>query len=1607
MNKTELKYFEKLQKSRKEDLKVFSKPENRGFLSSVIDKYTESAHFIYELLQNADDALATKAEFRLSKDGLTFVHNGTVRFTISNPDNIIEDRKNGKLGHLNAITYTGFSTKDKEGTINKIGKFGVGFKAVFQYTNTPHIYDDSICFKIEDFFVPYIIEDQAGRRKGETVFYLPFNKEGQNQEKAYFEIANRLCHLDNPLLFLHNLKVVKWKDEEHQGKYSQKVSEERSIRGIDCKFLILENSYENTRRRLWMFSKETDVEGRKFPICVGFYTINGKIDTQNRSNIYCYFPTKQKINVCFVMHAPFVLTDSREGIRELDANDLLFEQLADLAAKSLVCLRDIGLSEGHKPLLDDSLAEIIIVREPKETDIMRHFYRAFNTVLQTEKLFPSRKRGIYLAANEACICPQATLRELLCKEQLMFLTGKKVDFVFEDVRFDEVDIRYYKGIGVEEFTSDKFGEKIGYVFLQAQKISWIKQFYKYLYDHAKPLWKKDTRLYAPTPVLKNKTIILLDDGSFSQLRADIYLNNNGLPDTKAVNQEIIQDDDVRAFFKAFGVKESPEVIVYLRNAILPRYQHDMVSIDNVEELSSDLKLIAAIYKLDSSNKDDILKLIKENWKAVGVNCHGERKLCEIGKLYADEALLRKYFGNNSKVLFLDKSYYQISEEDEEVCANLFSELHFQSVPKVYQNLVAEYHESYLYSTSRCWDSNLASPFKEIFNNAASSLKSYLYQKKYEYYQVVDAMFYDFTMHGLFGALKSIDSIEDSICVWNYIIDVAFNQKQQNPLEILSVIEYRPKYARYSSTFPALSRPSSILNLIREAAWIYDNTGKKCTPQELYVEDIDNRYDNIDKLSEILRIAHSPRFMDDVHLEQCSEETKHEVNLGRLLIAEGFDRYTPEERAEMQKLWENKKRIEGVAEQKRRRSVNNQSSDIFPQDHQKDYTAEELFDGIPEPIKPRNIIRKTPEENLESIEQVQNEALLEAARKQELQEIASNCEKYSFLWYKTLLELEYLNSGEASYGKKGIKISFGKIEADKDSSKMLILRQPSRYIPQELEECSDITVTFYFKNSASKFPLTFEVANVKDYTLRLKCKNESTDKVQFLLNNADWLVRADIETGTLIQLIDTLRSAYNALPYEDAYSFRDNIKRDLHFVFGPPGTGKTTYLAKELKCLMSCEFLNPTTRKTKILVLCPTNKACDVLLQKVIDSYGDNGMDFFCRFKATGEESLEPYLCDSTLPVLMLDKICVISTMARFHYDGFDEADLSEMDWDYIVIDEASMIPIAYVTYVIDRCPHAKIVIAGDPFQIEPIVHEDLWKNENIYTMVELNSFTAPKTVPCNFKITNLSIQYRSVPAIGELFSQYAYNGALSHNRGSASQRPLKLDGFESRAINFVTFPVKSYDSLYQSHHLSTSNVHLYSVLLVFEFMSYLTKQISENHKGVFYRIGVICPYRAQAEMINKIWEQRTLKTENVEVCIGTVHGFQGDECDVILAVYNPPASGMKMFADKTFMNRKNILNVAISRAKDYLFLLMPDKEYESFDNLTEIRMMGKIVVDNNLERSVCSSEKLEGVLFGNSNFIEDNTFVTSHQLTNVYTEPSTKYEIRIDDNSVDVQIMPD
>src|SRR5690606_21961815 len=167
---------------------------------------------------------------------------------------------------------------------------------------------------------------------------------------------------------------------------------------------------------------------------------------------------------------------------------------------------------------------------------------------------------------------------------------------------------------------------------------------------------------------------------------------------------------------------------------------------------------------------------------------------------------------------------------------------------------------------------------------------------------------------------------------------------------------------------------------------------------------------------------------------------------------------------------------------------------------------------------------------------------------------------------------------------------------------------------------------------------------------------------------------------------------------------------------------------------------------KVLVLTPTNKSADVLTKRIIEKMdGDESYyDWLLRFGNTAEEELEnnAVVVDKTFDIRNKPRNTTITTIARFAYDYFqpelldDRLHLKFLQWDYIIIDEASMVNLASIAYVLYQKKDAKFIIAGDPFQIQPITQIEQWKDMNIYDMLQLDKFVDPVTIQHKYEIKN-------------------------------------------------------------------------------------------------------------------------------------------------------------------------------------------------------------------------------------------------------------------------------
>lgn len=551
----------------------------------------------------------------------------------------------------------------------------------------------------------------------------------------------------------------------------------------------------------------------------------------------------------------------------------------------------------------------------------------------------------------------------------------------------------------------------------------------------------------------------------------------------------------------------------------------------------------------------------------------------------------------------------------------------------------------------------------------------------------------------------------------------------------------------------------------------------------------------------------------------------------------------------------------------------------------------------------------------------------------------------------------------------------------------------------MEELADIPLILEFESETKKLPI--EVISLRSFTLRVKLK-PNADMSNILFNEVK---EARITAQNPVFLLDELKNQFSKLELDDDYDMQENLCRNIDFVFGPPGTGKTTYLANEVIISMMKQPEN-----CKVLVMTPTNKAADIIAKKIQEMMGSDTSynNWLIRFSSTDDETIEKsnIFKDKTFDLREIKRSVIVTTIDCFPYDFFmpngERHYIRNQRYDYIIFDEASMIPLVKIIYPIFHRQPKKFIVAGDPFQIEPVVHLDMWKGENIYTMVKLNSFADPKTSPYDYNVKLLTKQYRSIPVIGELFSKMTYDGVLEHHRTSDDQVHIDFgEMMDVEPLNIIKFPVSKYESIYRAKRLNGKNpYHIYSALFAYEFASWISNIINQYNPQKHIRIGVIAAYKAQADMIERLISSVKVP-DNISVQTGTIHGFQGYECEIIISVYNPPPSISPK--KEMFLNKKNIINVSISRARDYLFIIMPDDDTENVDNLLLIKKMERFIKESE-KYSEYTSNHIEQLMFGKSNYLEENSFATSHQSVNVYGLPEQIYEIRSEDSAIDIQI---
>ena len=589
--------MKELEQMRSEWVEVTRK---NGFREGITDllahQYSKKTHFIFELLQNAEDAEASEVEFHVEDQQLIFSHNGARLFTDEN---------------VESITSIGRSTKQTDYT--QIGKHGIGFKAVFAYTHAPRIHSGDKHFEIEDVVVPRLLtndEVPTDIKLGETRIVLPFDSENILESRRFRELVPASSALTDisgairqlsirTLLFLRHIREIRWTLPDGIGgtylRETNCVTDQTALRHV-----VLT---DGNRTETWkVFERKTDIsdDGKNHQciVEVAFLIQDGKMVQAQNTELVVYFPTEKQTELGFLIQGPFKTTKARDNIaQDNEANRQLIETAAQLAADSLEDLRDLGLLhiESFKALPLQSR-----VFEGEGTRFFLPVYQAIREVLNSKCLLP-RHGGGFVAAHEARLAHSAQLADVISAEQLGALFGvDRLYWLDTSIKADRMrELHDYLAGKRKHWPSNEWEQeplvagieveaknvvaKLTTNFMEAQDESWLVGFYAYL--------DKNFETYRSAPFVRLET-----GRHVPSSKAFLPPPDSAEIDTTVfplVKQSLVEKQDVLEFLRYKAKLREPDAVDVVIKCLLPKYRSGTLRFDPMEYERELKRIIAA------------------------------------------------------------------------------------------------------------------------------------------------------------------------------------------------------------------------------------------------------------------------------------------------------------------------------------------------------------------------------------------------------------------------------------------------------------------------------------------------------------------------------------------------------------------------------------------------------------------------------------------------------------------------------------------------------------------------------------------------------------------------------------------------------------------------------------------------------------------------------------------------------------------------------------------------------------------------------------------------------------------------------------------------------
>ena len=619
----------------------------------LVNRYDSSAHFIFEILQNAEDALkrrngwngSREVLFELTPTGLRIVHCG-------NPFS---------LKDVKGVCGVGETTKD----LTDIGRFGIGFKSVYSITERPEVHSGDEHFAIDSFVFP-TEAPPTKRAADQTEFVLPLRTGDAGLRHSVSDSLSKLGA--RTLLFLRHIEEIAWSvSGGASGLYYLKGKAEDAGDGSRRVTLVGQRHGEPGVDETWLvFSREARTEASALAgvIEIAFLLQEDKkskewaIQCVDASPLNAFFPTVVTTHLGFLVQGPYRTTPSRDNVPPRDPwNVKLVQETATLLLDSLRALRS-------QNLLDVAALQSLPIERAKypEGSMFAPLFDAVRTALASEPLLP-RAGGGWTAAKNARLARTQDLRELFDSKQLAALLDatEEVHWLSGDITRDTAStLRNYLlyELQVTELTPEQVLPRLNKEFLEAQPDEWILELYEFLGGQPASCVRGGSA-NIPLVRVKDGTHVLADSDGQPQA----FLPSTIKTDFPTVPRSVCSTAKSLEFLKALGLTEPDAVDDVVRN-IIPKYKKETVEADG-NEYEADLeRILNAFGTQHRGQRDKLIAGLKEAKFVMSVDTgDGGQYVSTPGEVYLATERLKELFAGVAGVMLVDDSYSCLKGED--------------------------------------------------------------------------------------------------------------------------------------------------------------------------------------------------------------------------------------------------------------------------------------------------------------------------------------------------------------------------------------------------------------------------------------------------------------------------------------------------------------------------------------------------------------------------------------------------------------------------------------------------------------------------------------------------------------------------------------------------------------------------------------------------------------------------------------------------------------------------------------------------------------------------------------------------------------------------------